>query len=144
MWELHTFMVELPLNDFALPDSPHPQNPHGSQLALSHQDSTSINTQINHPPHRQVNSWLISHLLGLLVACRLEHEWNEDLTSSGDLMFLGAVPKDLKTLIDEYCADALVTCRRGEDRIRIKHLTKGIKAKWKDILLLLRLKPQAL
>ena len=136
-------MAELPFNDCAIPQSLPPLNNLGIPIALCHQDWTSIQTNLTHPLYTQVHSWPISHLLGL-IPCRLEHEWIDELTSSGDLLYLGAVPKALTKIIEKFCREALDNCRRNEDRTRIKHLSQSIKAKWKEIQLLLRLKPQAI
>ena len=143
MWELNTFMAELPLDNYALPKSLPLLNPHGIPIALCHQDWTSIKSHSTHPLQTQVNSWPSSYLLGL-ITCHLEHEWNDELTSSGDLVYLGAVPKNLTKIIDDYCVEALDTCRRHEDRARIQYLAKTIRGKWKKIQFLLRLKPQAI
>ena len=143
MWELHTFMVELPLNDCTLPNSLPQLNPHGTPIALCNQDWNSIKINSNHPLYTQVNSWPMSYRLGL-IPCRLEHEWKDELTSSGDLIYLGAVPKELTRIIEDYCGEILDTCRQHEDRARIQYLSKRIRDKWKEIQFLLRLKPQAI
>ena len=136
-------MVELPLNDCALPQSTPPLNPHGVQLALNHQEWDLIQKSNDHPLHSQVTRWPISHLLGL-ITCRLENEWNDELTSSGDLVYLGALPKEMTTIINHYCMESLVKCQRREDRQHLKQLCAAIKTKWKEILRFLCLKPMAM
>ena len=108
-------MAELPLNDCALSQSTSALDPHGVQLALNHQDWDLIQKSNDHPLHSQVTRWPTSHLLGL-IACRLENEWNDELTSSGDLVYVGALPKEMTTIINHYCMDTLVKCQRREDR----------------------------
>ena len=76
-WVINTFMAEFLLNDCQVPHSIPPRDPFGHPLTLTHHDW-------EHPLHSQVITWPISHLIGIIPS-RLEHEWNEELTSSGDL-----------------------------------------------------------
>ena len=136
-------MAELPLNNCALPHSMPPTDPFGAPLALTYQDCEFARSQRDHHLYTQVSRWPIAHLLEYLPY-RSEVEWNDDLTSSGDLIFIGAVPKELTNIITRYCRDALVRNDRILDRARIKNISTSLKNKWRDILSFLRIKLQAI
>ena len=140
---MNTLMNELQTNDCALPESKPSTHPFGTQITHTCVEWDQILHQPHYPSFLQINKWPISCKLGLLTS-RLENDWNDELTSSVDLMYMGVIPKNLSNIIRQFCDEAKMATHRPEDKPRITQLSKHLNQKWHDITHFVRIKPQAI
>ena len=139
--EINTLMNELPLNDCGLPGNEYGSDPYGTRITLTDGRWQLIRTDKDHPLHQQATQWPRTSSCGLLTS-RMETDWNEEHTCSGDLMYIGAVPVGVWKSIMRYCQDAMKQMERREDREHMKNICKNLKEKWKVIEKFARVKPE--
>jgi hypothetical protein len=106
MMEINTLMHELPVNDCASPGCDHSRNPEGARTTLPETEWQAIRRLPGHRLYRQAHEWPLASSCGLL-ASKAEDEWNEEYTGSGDLMYIGAIPKVVKEAIHNFCQEAM-------------------------------------
>jgi hypothetical protein len=77
------------------------------------------------------------------MTSRGEKEWNDEYTCSGDMTYIGALPISMGECIEEFCNEAHATSGdRRDDRNNVINMCKELKATWKDIENLARMKPE--
>ena len=77
------------------------------------------------------------------MTSRGEEEWNDELTCSGDMTHIGALPVNMEECIKDFCSEAKAkTDSRREDRKECNDMCKALRSKWKCIENLARHKPE--
>ena len=140
---LNQKMSELPINDCRLPDDLLDRNPIGTKITLSMKEWTAIEQNKGHPLYVQANRWPNLSACGLM-SCRRENEWNDEHTCSGDMTYIGVLPKSMGMCVEEFCKAAYTKCERHEDRAEAKKNCKDLRTRWKEIETVSRKKPEAL
>jgi hypothetical protein len=110
-----------------LPESEYPGDTVGATITFASDEWENIKVQPTHRLFKQANTWPLASSCGFLTS-RTEDEWNEDWTSSGDLTFIGAMPKIVKEEIHKYCKEALVKAVGAAEKEVVKDMCNKVKS----------------
>ena len=132
MLEINRIMSEISVNDCGLPGSEHPGESVGAKITIATEEWENIKVQPTHRLFKQANAWPLASSCGFLTS-RAEDEWNEDWTSSGDLTYIGAMPRLITDEIQHYCQEAMEKTRGAAEKEAVKNMCKNIKASWKAV-----------
>ena len=136
-------MSEISVNDCALPGNEHPRSIVSAKITVTNDEWDKIRAQPTHRLYKQANAWPLASSCGFLTS-RAEDEWNEEWTSSGDLTYIGAMPKLIKEEINKYCKEALAKAVGAAEREVVKGMCNNVKSSWKDVMKFSRAKPRAI
>ena len=123
--EINRKMSEISVNDCALPGSEYPEDTVGAKITFASAEWENIKVQPTHRLFKQANTWPLASSCGFLTS-RAEDEWNEEWTSSGDLTYIGAMPKIVKEVIHEYCQEAVTKAVGAAEKEAVKDMCNNV------------------